>query len=141
MSWCPRCREEFSSEDSRCPTCDGELLAALPSDEELLTDVEWVPVARDMEPLRAQLLKDLLEQSGIPVVITGERLESFHIYPNLENAVMVPRRWSAEAIAIVASFDADDDDDRIVCSSCGEEVSAEAEACPHCGELFEIDVN
>lgn len=138
MSWCPRCREEFSDEDESCPTCGGELKAEAPNEDELITDVVWVPVARDMEPVRAHLLKDLLEDAGIPTVITGESLSSFHIYPNADNAVMVPRRWSEQAMDIVRDFQQDGEaEETIVCSQCGAEVSADAIACPSCGESFE----
>lgn len=136
MTWCPKCREEFSVETPQCPRCDGELMPEVPTDENLMTDVEWVPVARNLEPIQAMLLKDELEGSGIPVVISGASVGTFHLYPNMENAVLVPRRWSDEAQGIVDVFLDADGEKKFLCSACGIAVPREAVQCPACGEAL-----
>ncbi len=111
----------------------------VPTDDELMTDVEWVPVAGDINPVRARMLKNDLESAGIPVVITGASMESFHVYPSTENSVLVPRRWSDEAKQIVEDFMASDAGavDETVCSNCGATVDENVDKCPECGEVFD----
>ncbi|MBZ0271122.1 DUF2007 domain-containing protein [bacterium] len=119
---------------------EGELLGSTEPEGELVRDVTWEPVARDLDPIQAQLLRDDLEDAGIPVVITGQSLESFNIYPNVENAILVPRRWLPEARIIADDFLARIEGgagDVNICSACGAEVPEDASRCPSCGEAFE----
>ncbi len=116
-----------------------EILTAEESEDEPITDVSWIPVAGDLDLVQAQLLKDGLEAAGIPVVVTGSSVDSFNLYPSVENAVLVPRRWSKEAEVITKDFL-----DRInaepppfACSNCGTRVPENASVCPECGEPFD----
>ena len=116
-----------------------EILSAEESEDEPITDVSWVPVANDLEPVQAQLLKNELAAAGIPVVVTGSSVDSFNLYPNVENAVLVPRRWSKEGEAVAKDFL-----DRInaalppyACSNCGARIPEDASVCPECGEPFD----
>ena len=139
MTWCPKCRIQYSDETQTCTNCGGELMDEVPTDDELITDVEWVPIAQDINPVRARMLKDDLESAGIPVVITGTSMVSFHVYPSTENAILVPRRWADEAKQIFEDFMASDDGavDQTICSNCGAVVDEGADKCPECGEVFD----
>ncbi len=139
MSWCPKCRVEYSDETKICTKCDGELLDEVPTDDELMTDVEWVSIVRDLDPVRARMLKGDLESAGIPVVITGASMESFHVYPSTANSVLVPRRWADEAEQIRDDFLASNENatTETICSNCGATVDDGESKCPECGEVFD----
>lgn len=124
---------------------EGDLLNArkIPEGEEPVTDVEWVPVVRDLDPVQMEVLKGDLNLAGIPVVITGGRMDTLLIYPNAENAILVPTQWAEEAKEIVNDFlkQSEENPDIDVCSSCGAEVPPDADVCPSCGEGFTGEVS
>jgi len=134
---------ENDNDRSGIHQAEGTILGSEETEDEPLTETEWVTVARDLDPVQAEILKGDLGTAGIPVVITGSQIDSFTIYPSVDNAIQVPRKWLEDAQAIVADFKArlEEEGDIDVCSSCGAEVPPDAAVCPSCGEPFTGEVS
>jgi hypothetical protein len=70
MPFCPKCRYEYEASVSKCPDCDEYLVSHLPpprEDEE--EDLgEWIHVATLSSTQSSQIVVEVLQSKGIPVV-------------------------------------------------------------------------
>lgn len=135
MTWCPRCRREHANDLDQCPECGGELLDEVPTDEDLLTDVEWVTVAKRTGHVMGRLIKQRLESADIPVILTGAGFDTVKLYEGYDGNISVPRRFFEEAQALVEDM-LKGAEDGLFCDNCNTQVTEEDLACPNCGEPF-----
>jgi hypothetical protein len=67
MGFCPSCRMEYVPEVTECPDCHEKLVKSLPEIE--IPDVEWTALPSVPGVVYAQMIKEALEQNGIPAYI------------------------------------------------------------------------
>jgi hypothetical protein len=83
MPFCPKCRFEYVEGTVSCSDCDGPLVAELPSEEVAETPVlegeELANVYSAADPVEAQIIKAVLESSGIPVLVRSD-VEDLEVY-------------------------------------------------------------
>jgi hypothetical protein len=133
MPFCPKCRSEFVEGTSVCEDCGVPLVAGKPVEEESLRFTEdLVEIWRTQGEMNAQLVRSLLEGSGIPSLLSGESLRLTHgltidglalvrIYVRGEDA--------ARASEIIAGIEGIGK-----CPGCGKPVSEGDASCWSCGE-------
>ena len=138
MTWCPRCRMEHAEEMKFCPDCDGKLLEEVPTDDELVTDIEWVTVAANTGKVLGHLIKARLEEAQIPVIIKGGQFDTVKTYEGFDTKIRVPKRFFDEA-KVIAQDMMESPDEELACDSCGATVTEEDIVCPKCGERFGDD--
>lgn len=73
MSVCPHCRKRYESWVKICPACDLSLVEDSIDVERAILG-EYVPLKSLPSRLYAEMLKEILEQEGIPCLIKGEDL-------------------------------------------------------------------
>ncbi|MCB1152820.1 hypothetical protein KDL45_04155 [bacterium] len=75
-------------------------------DDDVITDIEWIPIIRELPPIQALLLKEFLEAENIPVVSTGYTGDGFEMHRDIirGNALLVPERVKEQAKQIVEDF-------------------------------------
>ena len=74
MPFCPSCEYEYEYGIGECPDCGARLVEKLPPEKEVeevegVEDIEWVQLARINSKATAEMLKEALENAGIPVVM------------------------------------------------------------------------
>lgn len=71
MPYCPTCEDEFRPGFTRCPDCEVALVDELPvipePDDDVTGEDFVVEVHRGVSDIRFQLVRSLLEGSGVPV--------------------------------------------------------------------------
>jgi hypothetical protein len=71
MPWCPKCRDEYNPDATRCVDCDVDLVKELPPDRPDTSGRDWVHLT--IVPLpEAQVVRALLEDKGISAHIDSE---------------------------------------------------------------------
>lgn len=103
--------------------------------EELVTDVEWVTVAKRTGHVLGHLIRTRLEAEDIPVIITGATFDSVQVYAGYDTTIQVPKRFFDEA-KLIADDMLNSVNDGLQCDQCGENVSEEDIECPKCGQKF-----
>lgn len=79
MPFCPKCRSEFVDGTVTCSDCAVPLVAGLPEESRVVSDTDdLVEVWRTQGEVNAQLVRSLLEGSGIRSMLTGESLRLTH---------------------------------------------------------------
>lgn len=69
MPYCPECKYEYVSGTKTCPDCDEALVEQLPDGGgQGVIDEEFVPVFVAADNEEAQVVMNLLSDSGIPVI-------------------------------------------------------------------------
>ena len=136
LPYCPKCRSEFVEGTLTCSDCGVRLVPELaaekrtPGDEEDLVEV-W----RTQGEINAQLVRSLLEGSGISAMLTGESLRLTHGL-TLDGLalvrVLVRSADSKRACEVIASIDG-----VRPCPRCKFPVSESDESCWSCGVRFD----
>lgn len=70
MPYCPDCRYEYKHGIEHCPDCGAKLVDELK--EENIESIDYVPFRSLPSRLYAEMLKQALENEGIPAIIKGD---------------------------------------------------------------------
>lgn len=77
MPFCPKCSYEYEQDVKKCPDCNVKLVDALPeTQEEELTDEEYVGLYALPGQVYAEMVKEALEKEGIPSVLKNDVISS-----------------------------------------------------------------
>jgi len=104
MGFCPECRYEFKENIKRCPDCEVELIDELPPEQE--PEEKWVLV-KDLESdIFADMVKEALENEGIPSIIKSDFFHEGFLteptsFPGSHSAVFVPENHADAAEIII----------------------------------------
>jgi len=115
MTLCPECDGEFEAGVKRCPRCDVSLVDAQAD----VSNGDLVEVWRAQGEMDAQLVRAMLDSSGIDAILTGESVRLTHAF-TIDGL--------AEVRILVREDDAEDACELLVASDV-------ATGCPECGEL------
>ncbi|MDO8684049.1 MAG: DUF2007 domain-containing protein [Armatimonadota bacterium] len=74
MPFCPKCKYEYIEGVEVCPDCDLKLVKKLHEQKESIhdDDEEWVSLGSIADEAEFQIVKGLLESSGIPVWVRSD---------------------------------------------------------------------
>ncbi|MBI3950936.1 MAG: DUF2007 domain-containing protein [Acidobacteria bacterium] len=75
MPYCPNCRTEYRQGFIHCNDCGASLvseLPELPEMEEPGQELRLVKLTEFLTPTEAGMVKELLEENGIPVLVRGQ---------------------------------------------------------------------
>jgi predicted amidophosphoribosyltransferase len=133
MPYCPKCRSEFVEGTSVCEDCGVSLLSGPPpADEPKISKEDLVEIWREQGEMNAQMIKSLLEGSGIESMLSGETLRLTHgltIDGLALVRVFVRAEDAARAADIIASIEG-----IRKCPACARPVSESDGSCWSCGE-------
>jgi hypothetical protein len=133
MPFCPKCRSEFVEGTSLCEDCGVPLLSLPPSEEEpASTDEDLVEIWREQGEINAQIVRSLLEGSGIQSMLSGETLRLTHGL-TLDGLALVRIFVRAEDAARAGDIISSIEGIR-KCPACGRPVSKSDDSCWSCGE-------
>jgi hypothetical protein len=102
MPFCPRCRSEYVAEVTRCEECDTALVDAL-VESVPPPDFHWVELRSAGTEAEGEMMRQLLEARGIPVVVKKDVFASG--FGRQGTLIMVPARHRDEALAISLEHD------------------------------------
>jgi hypothetical protein len=92
MPYCPNCKYEYKDNIEECPDCGAKLVDKL--EEETLESIKYVPFRTLPSRLYAEMLKEALENEGIPSIIKGDDvaivLGSYSTTSPVEITIWVP---------------------------------------------------
>jgi predicted amidophosphoribosyltransferase len=133
MPYCPKCRSEFVEGTSVCEDCGVSLLSGSPpAVEPAISNEDLVEIWREQGEINAQMVKSLLEGSGIESMLSGEALRLTHgltVDGLALVRVLVRPEDAARASDIIASIEG-----IRKCPGCGRPVSESDDSCWSCGE-------
>jgi predicted amidophosphoribosyltransferase len=136
VPYCPKCRSEYVEETVECPDCGVALVEQLPEEESPeREDGDLVEVWRTQGEVNAQIIRSLLEGSGIASILSGESLRLTHGFTVDGLAlvrVLVRPRDVPRACEIIASTEG-----VRACPRCGFPVSDNDDGCWSCGAHLE----
>jgi len=104
MGFCPSCRMEYIPEVKECPDCHEKLVESLPEIE--LPDMEWTALPSVPGVVYAQMIKEALEQNGIPSYVQslwlsgGLGVVTSTSMPGVSAKIMVPKADYKRALEI-----------------------------------------
>ncbi len=113
--YCPRCKTEYPEGREECQEC-GTLLELHPPKEEDLreekTNHRFVPLRQNLSPLYAEMLREALDNEGIPALVKtsgiGAAIFAFQYVtasnPAAPVSVLVPEDSLSEAEAVAESI-------------------------------------
>jgi predicted amidophosphoribosyltransferase len=132
MPFCPKCRSEFVEGTSLCEDCGVPLLSGPPPDEQPADPAEdLVEIWRAQGEINAQLVRSLLEGSGIRSMLSGETLRLTHGL-TIDGLALVRIFVRAEDAARAADIISSIEGVR-KCPACGRPVSESDGSCWSCG--------
>jgi len=115
MKYCHSCRYEFRDEIEVCPDCGVELQTTPPAPEKY-REVEWVQLRFLESPLYAEMVKEVLDNEGIPNYLSFDFIAaSFSIrgasLVGESGKLFVPKEFAKQAQDIVDPLINDDDEE------------------------------
>lgn len=131
MPFCAKCRTEYIADADRCDDCGEPLVDELPVIDATVGDAgELVGVWRAQGEMEAQLVRALLEGSGIESMLSGEALRLTHgltVDGLAEVRILVREEDVTKACEIIATME-----DVSSCPGCGFPVRVEDARCQNC---------
>lgn len=80
--FCPVCRYDYNPEIRVCPDCGEELIDKLPpEEEEVVSDVSFVPLPNLPGRVYAEMVKGALEERNIPCYIRAKGVGDAYQFP------------------------------------------------------------
>ena len=136
MPYCPKCKSEYVEGTKKCEDCGQALTADRPGDESSNQEAgDLVEVWHTQGEMDAQLVRSLLESSGIESMLSGEALRLTHGFTvnGLAQVKILVRADDAKrACDVIASLDG-----MAQCSHCGYPVYEKDTSCHSCGKTLE----
>lgn len=133
MPYCPKCRSEFVEGTSLCEDCGVQLVSGLPAEDETIrSEEDLVEIWREQGEMNAQLVRSLLEGSGISSMLSGETLRLTHgltIDGLALVRILIRPEDTVRASEIIATIEG-----IRTCPACGRPVSESDGSCWSCGE-------
>jgi len=104
MPFCPNCQYEYNPDVKICPDCGAELVEQL--SEEVPGEIDWVKLHPLPGTIYADMVKEVLDQQGIPNIIRKTFMASAigasgSEMGGLESIILVPRERKEEAESIL----------------------------------------
>ncbi len=105
MKYCHSCRYEFKDEVDVCPDC-GVPLHDTPPAPEKYREVEWVELRQLPSPIYVEMVKEILDNEGIPNYLSFHFLSStFSIRGSSlvgeSGKLFVPKEFRDEALELI----------------------------------------
>jgi len=105
MKYCHSCRYEFHDEVDECPDC-GIPLREDPPAPEKYKEVEWVMLRQLPNPIYAEMIKEVLDNEGIPNYLSFDFMSSAFILRGASlvgesGKLFVPKEFREEALELV----------------------------------------
>ena len=102
--FCPKCGYEYEDDIKKCSDCDVDLVKKLPPEEEIESDIKFVPLPNLPGRVYAEMVKGALEKRGIPCYLRGEgvtdALQSPGTFPLGGVQLFVPEDRLGECVEI-----------------------------------------
>ena len=98
MPFCPQCRAEYVEGKTQCSDCGVELVASLPPSVPP-PDIHWVEFQTAATEAEGEMLAELLEKNGIPVMVKKDVFASGFGRQGTLLFVPAEQRDEAEALA------------------------------------------
>jgi len=97
MPYCAECGYEYLPGITECPDCKKELVESLPA-EKNIPDEDWLPLRNLPGNLYAEMVKEVLDKSGIPSIIKSDVLSSTYgaksvSVPGSAAQIFVPEKY------------------------------------------------
>ncbi|MFQ5512332.1 MAG: DUF2007 domain-containing protein [Candidatus Krumholzibacteriia bacterium] len=130
MPFCPQCRCEYTEETSTCEDCRVDLVAQLPDPTSDETQGALVEVWYTQGEMEAQLIRSLLESSGINSMFSGESLRLTHGFTvdGLAEVKILVREQDAERAREIISAQ----EEMRRCPGCGQPAHKRDAVCHYC---------
>lgn len=131
MPFCPKCRTEYLDGTNVCEDCSVALVSSLPKTEGA-DKGDLVEVWHTQGEMDAQLIRSLLESSGIDSMFSGESLRLTHGFTVdglAEVKILVRESDAKRARDVIASLDG-----MSRCGHCGYPAYQNDTACHSCGK-------
>ena len=74
MAFCPHCGYEYKKGITRCTDCGAALEDSLPVEKFCNENIKWIQLNTFPGRIYADMLKEMFEKEGIPVIIRGSGL-------------------------------------------------------------------
>lgn len=138
VPFCARCRAEYVANVDLCDDCGAPLVDELPVIDATVGDAgELVKVWRAQGEMEGQLIRALLEGSGIESMLSGEALRLTHgltVDGLAEVRILVREEDVTKACEIIATME-----DVSSCPDCGFPVRVEDARCQNCNASLPQD--
>ena len=141
MPFCPQCGYEYEAKVRICPDCEVKLVDQLLEEH---FEGEMVEAYSTFSPAEASMVKELLYGEAIFSALSnelGSGLWASSPSAAGEVRVFVADKDEARARELIKAYLEEDatpeEDELLVCASCGAEVAPEEKICPYCDEPFE----
>lgn len=105
MKYCHSCRYEFRDEIDQCPDCGVPLKEEAPTPDEY-EEVEWVVLRQLPSPIYAEMIKEVLDNEGIPNYLSFDFMSSAFTLRGSSlvgesGKLFVPKEFQEEALELV----------------------------------------
>jgi hypothetical protein len=79
MPYCPECRYEYKVGINKCPDCGTDLVEQIQEEEDVVEEIEFVPLPNLPGRVYAEMVMEVLKQKGIPCYTRSDGLTDSHL--------------------------------------------------------------